>query len=322
MKAIRMYQVGGPEVLQFEDCPSPTPGRGEALIDIQAVGVNFADIYFRSGVFPPSSLPMIPGFEAAGVVSAVGEGVTQVKAGDVVAYTMVPNSYAQQVVAPEDMLVKMPEGLDARTGAAVILQGLTAHYLAHNIYPLKAGVSILVHAGAGGVGLLLIQMAKRNGATILTTVSTEEKAAMAKEAGADEAIIYTRDDFEEEVMMATGGKGVNVVFDSVGKTTFDKSLNCLMPRGYLALFGEASGLVPSVAMSRLNAGSLVVTRPSLNHFLADREELLWRTGDVLGWVASGELNVHIGGTFPLADAAEAQRQLEGRGTMGKLLLIP
>ena len=317
-----MYQVGGPEVLQFEDCPNPTPGHGEALIDIQAVGVNFADIYFRSGVFPPSNLPMIPGFEAAGVVSAVGEGVTQVKAGDVVAYSMVPDSYAQQVAAPEDMLVKMPEGLDARTGAAVILQGLTAHYLAHDIYPLKPGVSILVHAGAGGVGLLLIQMAKRTGATILTTVSTEEKAAMAKEAGADTAIIYTQDDFEEEVMKATGGKGVNVVFDSVGKTTFDKSLNCLMPRGYLALFGEASGLVPSVAMSRLNAGSLVVTRPSLNHFLADREELMSRAGDVLGWVASGELNVHIGGTFPLADAAEAQRQLEGRGTMGKLLLIP
>ena len=321
MKAIRIHEIGGPEVLKYEDCPAPTPGPGQALIDVQATGVNFTDVVTRrGGANPPPSLPMIPGMEAAGVVSAVGEGVTEVRVGDPVAYCTVTGSYAQQAAVPADILVKIPDGLDAKTCAAVLLQGMTAHYLSHNTYPLKPGDSALIHAGAGGTGLLLIQMAKRAGAYVFATVSTDEKAGLARGAGADRAIIYTREDFEEEIKRDTDGRGVQVVYDSVGKTTFDKGLNCLARRGCMALYGQSSGPVPLLDTASLRNGSLYLTRPTLGDHTA--EELRWRARQVLSWVKSGELKVNIGGTFTLADAAEAHRQLEGRGSTGKLVLIP
>ena len=322
MKAIQIHQVGGPEVLKYEDCPSPTPGPGQVLIDVQAIGINFIDVNIRNGAIPSPSLPITPGREAAGVVSALGEGVTDVKMGDLVTYCGVPGAYAQQAAVPSNVLIKIPEGLDARKGAAALLQGMTAHYLVHTTYPLKRGDSALVHAGAGGVGLLLIQMAKRAGAYVFATVSTGEKAALAREAGADKTIIYTREDFEDEVKKVNDGRGVQVVYDSVGRTTFDKSLKCLAPRGYMVLYGQASGPVPPVPVASLMNGSLFLTRPGLQDYTADRESLLWRAGEVLGWVASGELNLHIGGSFPLANAAEAHRQMEERQSTGKLLLIP
>ncbi len=322
MKAIRIHEVGGPEVLKYEECPTPIPGRGEVRVDVRAVGVNFTDVNTRKGVNPPASLPMTPGREAAGVVSAVGEGVTEVKVGDPVVYCSVTGSYAEQVVVPGSVLVRIPDGMDARTAAGVLLQGMTAHFLANSAYPLKPGDTALVHAGAGGTGLLLIQMAKRAGARVFATVSTEEKAAVARDAGADRAIIYRREDFEQEVKEATDGRGVEVVYDSVGKVTLEKSLNCVARRGYLALYGFASGQVPTVNMALLARGSVYLTRPTLDDYARDRQELLSRAGEVLGWVASGELKVRIGGTFPLADAAGAHRQLEGRHTTGKLLLIP
>jgi NADPH2:quinone reductase len=321
MKAIRIHEVGGPEVLKYEDCPDPTPGPGEALVDVQAIGVNFTDVNTRSGVNPPAIFPMTPGREAAGVVSAVGEGVINVKVGDRVVYCGVTGSYAEKVAVPADVLINMPPGLDARMGAAVLLQGMTAHYLAYSTYPLKAGDSCLVHAAAGGTGLLLTQMAKRAGAYVFATVSTDEKAALAGDAGADKTIIYTREDFEEEIKKATDGRGVNAVYDAVGKTTFDKSLKCLARLGCLALYGQASGPVPPVPTSSL-LGSSFLTRPTLGDYTATREDLLKRAGDVLGWAASGELKVRIGGTFPLSDAAEAHRQLQGRHSTGKLILIP
>ena len=322
MKAVRIHELGGPEVLRYEDCPSPTPGPGQALIEVEAIGVNFADVSTRSGSYPPASLPTTPGIEAAGVVSAVGDDVTDVNIGDRVAYWGVMGSYTQQVAIPANLLVKIPEGLDTRTGAAVMVQGMTAHYLAYGIYSLKPGDSVLVHAGAGGTGLLLIQMAKRAGAFVFATVSTDEKAALAREFGADMAINYTRENFEDEVKKATDGRGVQVVYDSVGRTTFDKSLKCLARRGYLALYGQSSGPVPPIDTASLARGSVFLTRPSLFDYTADREDLLRRAGEVLGWVSSGELKLRIGGTFPLADAAEAHRQLEGRESTGKLLLIP
>ena len=322
MKAIRIHEFGGPEVLKYEESPSPAPGQGQALIDVQAVGVNFADVSARrGGAIPPPSLPTTPGFEAAGVISAVGDGVGDVKVGDTVAYWGVRGSYAEQVAVPADVLVKIPQGLDAKMGAAVYLQGMTAHYLAFTTYPLKPGDFALVHAGAGGTGLLLIQMAKRAGAYVFATVSTEEKAALAMEAGADKAIIYTREDFVEEVNKTTDGQGCQAVYDSVGQTTFENSLNCLARRGCLALYGQSSGPVPPVAPANLR-GSSFLTRPSLVDHTANREELEWRAGEVFNWVASGDLKVRIGGEFPLAEAAEAHRQLEGRLSTGKLLLIP
>ena len=322
MKAIRIGEFGGPEVLKYEDCPDPTPEPGQALIDIQAIGVNFADVYARKGgMGPPPALPTTPGFEAAGVVSAVGEGVGDVKVGDTVVYWGVRGSYAEQAAVPAEVLVKIPAGLDAKTGAAVFLQGMTAHYLAFSTYPLKPGDYALVHAGAGGTGLMLIQMAKRAGAYVFATVSTEEKAALAREAGADKAIIYTREDFEEVVNKTTDGRGCQAVYDSVGQTTIEKSLNCLARRGCLALYGQSSGPVSPVAPGSLG-GSSFLTRPTLGDYTATREELDWRAGEVLGWVGSGELQVRVGGEFPLAEAAEAHRQLEGRLTTGKLLLIP
>ncbi len=322
MKAIRLHEVGGPEVLKYEDCPDPAPGPGEALVDVQAIGVNFTDVQTRRGASPPDSLPMTPGKEAAGVVAAVGEGVADVAQGDLVAFWGTTGTYAERVALPSDVLVKLPEGVDAKTGAAALLQGMTAHYLAYTTYPLKPGDRCVVHAGAGGTGLLLIQMAKRAGAYVFATVSTEEKAALAREAGADRAIIYTREDFEEVVRAGTGGQGVQVVYDSVGKTTFDQSMRCLGRRGCLALYGQASGPIPPVDSDLLRNGSLSLTRPTLTDYTATRDELLWRAGEVLGWVVSGELKLRIGGTFPLAQAAEAHRQLEGRHTTGKLLLIP
>ena len=322
MKAIRIYELGGPEVLKYEDIPDPSPAPGQVLIDIQAVGVNFTDVNIRVGVNPLPGLPVIPGIEAAGVVSAVGDGVMDLKAGDRVAYWGPRGAYAERVVVAANKVVKMPDGTDFRTGAAALVQGMTAHYLAYSTYPLKSGDSCVVHAGAGGTGLLLTQMAKRAGAYVFATVSTDEKAALAREAGADRTIIYTREDFEEEVNKATDGRGVQVVYDSVGKTTFDKSLDCLAPRGCLALYGHASGPVTAVSEDRLAEKSVFLIRPGLPHYTADREELLWRAGEVFDWIASGELKLHIGGTFPLADVAEAHRQLEGRHTTGKLLLIP
>ena len=322
MKAIRIHQVGGPEVLKLEDCPDPIPGRGEVLLDVKAVGVNFTDVHTRSGTNPAPSLPITPGREAAGVVAALGEGVTDFQVGDLVAYCGLTGSYSERVSVPASVLVNLPEGVDAATGATVLLQGMTAHYLAHGTYPLKPGDSALVHAGAGGTGLLLIQMAKRAGAFVFATVSTDDKAAVAREAGADRTIIYTRQDFEEEVRNSTGEKGVQVVYDSVGKDTFEKGIRCLANRGCIVLFGQASGAVPPLDPARLGKGSLYLTRSTLADYTASRDELLWRSGEVLSWVKSGELKLRIGGTFALADAAEAHRQLEGRLTTGKLLLIP
>ena len=322
MKAIRVSEHGGPEVLRYEEVPKPSPGPDQALIKLEAIGVNFIDTYHRTGLYPVS-LPFIPGLEGAGVVEAVGENVTEVQPGDRVAYTGIPGSYAEYVVAPAARLVKLPDAIGFREGAAIMLQGLTAHYLATSTYPLKSGDTALVHAAAGGVGLLLVQMAKLRGARVFGTVSTEEKARLAKEAGADEVILYTQQDFEAEVKRLTDGRGVNVVYDSVGKTTFEKSLNCLAPLGYLVLYGQSSGPVPPFDPLVLSQkGSLFLTRPSLGDYIPTREALLQRAGEVLGWLTSGQLKLHIGKVFPLAEAAEAHRQLEGRQTTGKVLLIP
>ena len=323
MKAVRIYELGGPEVLKYEDIPDPSPAPGEVLIDIRAIGVNFTELNTRLGINPPRTLPLTLGIEAAGVVSAVGDGVTDFGGGDRVAcFWGTMGSYAELATAPAERVVKLPDGMDFKAAAAALVQGMTAHYLAYSTYPLKPGDSCVVHAGAGGTGLLLTQLAKRAGAYVFSTVSTDEKAALAREAGADRTIIYTREDFEDEVNKATGGRGVQVVYDSVGKTTFDQSLNCLAPRGCMALYGHASGPVTGVSEERLAEKSVFLTRPGLPHYIADRKELLWRAGEVFDWIASGELKLHIGGTFPLADAAEAHRQMEGRHTTGKLLLIP
>ena len=322
MKAVQISQTGGPEVMKYTDVPDPTPGSGQALIDIQAVGVNYTDVQTRSGRNPPAALPVIPGVEGAGVVSAVGEGVSEVSVGDLVAYSGVGASYAEKVVAPADRLVKMPEGLSAEQGAAAMLQGMTAHYLVHTTYPLNSGDTALVHAAAGGVGLILTQMAKALGAQVIGTVSTEAKAQLAREAGADHVINYVEQDFEAEVNRITGNAGVQVVYDSVGASTFDKGIACLVQRGYMVLYGQASGPVPPVPVAVLNSKSLFLTRPGLADYTITREELLQRAGDVLGWVRSGKLKLHMHGNFSLSDAAEAHRQLEGRQTTGKLLLIP
>ncbi|GIX48268.1 MAG: alcohol dehydrogenase [Candidatus Tectimicrobiota bacterium] len=322
MKAVRIHRFGGPEVMQYEDVPTPTPGPGQVLVKLAAAGVNYIDVYQRTGLYP-NPLPYTLGLEGAGTVVAVGPEVTLFKEGDRVAYTGIPGSYAEYVVAPEARLVRLPDELDFKVGAGAMLQGMTAHYLAYSTYPLKPGDTCLIHAAAGGVGLLLVQMAKQCGARVIGTVSTEEKAALAREAGADEVILYTQQDFEAEVKRLTNGKGVNVVYDSVGKTTFEKSLNCLAPLGYMVLYGQSSGPVPPFDPAILNAkGSLFLTRPSLFHYIADRASLEKRAGDVLGWIASGKLKLRMEHTFPLAEAAEAHRQLEGRRTTGKVLLLP
>ena len=321
MKAVQITRTGGPDVLEYTTVPDPHPGPGQALVDLVAIGVNYTDVYTRSGLNPPS-LPTIPGLEAAGVVSKVGEGVDEVEVGDLVAYSGVSASYADKVVAPSWRLVKLPGDLNAEKGAAAMLQGMTAHYLAHSTYPLKPGDVAIIHAAAGGVGLLLTQMAKALGAEVIATVSTEAKAALARKAGADHVVIYTEKDFQEEVENITEGNGVEVAYDSVGASTFDKSVACLKPRGYMVLYGQASGPVAPVPVPVLNRKSLFLTRPGLADYTRTREELLQRAGDVLEWVRSGKLKLHIHGRLPLKDAAEAHRQLESRSTTGKLLLIP
>ena len=323
MRAIRVHEYGGPEVFKLEEITLPEPGGGEAIVTVEAAGVNFIDVYHRTGLYP-GALPFTPGMEAAGVVEAVGPGVYEVEVGDRVAYAMERGSYAERAVVPAWKLVRLPESLDAEAGAAAMLQGMTAHYLTRSTYPLAGGETALVHAAAGGVGLLLVQMAARIGATVIGTVSTEEKARLAREAGADAVILYTEGDFAEEALRLTDGRGVHVVYDSVGQATFDQSLACLRPRGLLALFGQSSGSVPPIDPSVLatGGGSLFLTRPGLAHYAADRGELLERAGDVLHWVATGELRLRIDRTYPLSEAAEAHRALEGRQTAGKVLLAP
>ena len=323
MKAIRVESPGGPEVLQYTDVPDPAPAEGQALLRIEAIGVNFIDVYFRTGLYKVPSLPFTPGQEAAGTIEAVGPGVTGLAPGDRVAYAGPMGSYAEKAVVPADRLVQLPEGLSARDGAAAMLQGMTAHYLACSTYPLKPGDICLVHAGAGGVGLLLCQIAKLRGARVLATTSTEEKARLAREAGADEVIFYNEQDFAAEARRLTGGQGVQVVYDGVGRATFDRSLDSLARRGTMTLFGQASGPVPPLDPTVLNGkGSLYLTRPSLFHYIADREELAWRAGDVLGWIRDGRLKLRIGLELPLREAAAAHRALEGRTTTGKVLLLP
>lgn len=321
MKAIVVESHGGPDVLVLREVDKPEPKANEALVRIEAAGVNFIDVYHRTGLYP-MKLPFTPGSEAAGTIVSVGADVSELREGDRVAYAMAPGAYAEYASVPAARLVKLPDGIDARAAAAAMLQGMTAHYLVTSTYKLKQGDTALVHAAAGGVGLLLIQLAKRVGARVFGTVSTDEKAALARDAGADEVILYTEQDFEEEVRRLTEGRGVEVVYDSVGKTTFIKSLGSLAPRGLLALFGQSSGPVPPFDAALLaQKGSLYLTRPSLAHYTAARDELLWRAGEVLSWVSTGELKLRIEKTFPLAEAAEAHRQLEGRKTTGKVLLI-
>jgi NADPH2:quinone reductase len=321
MKAIRFEATGGPEVLRLVDVPSPEAGPGQVLIRVEAAGLNFIDVYQRTGLYAVP-LPRTPGLEGAGVVLSLGPGVDGLSVGDRVAWSSTPGSYAEEVVVPADVLVKVPPAVESRIAAALMLQGMTAHYLVETVYPLKPGSACLVHAAAGGVGLLLVQMAKLKGARVYATVSTEEKAALARGAGADSVILYTREDFAAEVKRLTDGRGVDVVYDSVGVSTFERGLECLAPLGMMALFGQSSGVVPPFSPSLLARASLFLTRPTLFHYIADRSTLEWRAGDVLGQAASGQLSVRIGATYPLAEAAEAHRALEGRRTTGKVLLIP
>jgi len=306
--------------MQLADVPVPQPGPGQALVRVAASGVNFIDVYFRTGLYK-SDLPIAIGNEGAGTVESLGPNVSEVSVGDRVAWAMPRGSYAEYALVPAAQLVPIPSHVDFQTAAAAMLQGMTAHYLTHSTYPLKSGDTCVVHAAAGGAGGLIVQMAKMLGARVFGTVSTVEKAAIARQHGADEAILYTKVEFDSEVRRLTNGKGVDVVYDSVGKTTFDQSLNSLRPRGTIALFGQSSGSVPPFDPGILNGkGSLFLTRPSLGHYLLTREELLWRAGDVLQWIDQGKLKIRIGGVYPLADAAAAHRDLEGRRTTGKLLL--
>ena len=322
MKTIRIHEFGGPDVLKYEDLPEPAPKPNEAVVKIDAAGVNFIDIYQRMGTYK-LPLPMTLGLEGAGSVTAVGSDVTDIKVGDRVAWTSVPGGYAEFCAVPADRLVPLPASVTMKQGAAAMLQGITAHYLSHSTYALKAGDVCLVHAGAGGVGLLLTQIAKLRGARVITTVSTEEKAALSREAGADHVVLYTKQDFEAEVKQFTGGKGLPVVYDSVGLTTFDKSVNCLAPRGMLVLFGQSSGVVPPIDAQILSQkGSLFFTRPTLVHYIASRQELQDRARDLFGWIGSGKLKLRTEFEFPLRDAAAAQQALAGRKTTGKVLLIP
>ena len=322
MKAVRIHEFGGPDAMQYEEVPMPSPDANQVLVKLAAAGLNFIDVYQRTGLYP-NTLPYGLGLEGSGTVTAVGPGVSAFKEGDPVAYTGVPGAYAEYALVPADSLVRMPDGLDLKIGAAAMLQGMTAHYLAYSTYPLQAGDTCLIHAAAGGVGLLLVQMAKQCGARVIGTVSTEEKATLARDAGADEIILYTQQDFETEVQRITDGKGLQVIYDSVAKDTFDKGLNCLAPRGYMVLYGQSSGPIPPFDPNVLNGkGSLFLTRPSLFHYISDRASLEKRAGDVLGWIASGELKLRMEHNFDLKDVAEAHRSLEGRKTTGKVLLIP
>jgi NADPH2:quinone reductase len=322
MNAIRIHAPGGPEAMQLEDVPAPAPKSGEAVVKVDAAGVNYIDVYFRSGLYK-AEYPLTLGLEAGGTVTAVGPNVSEVKVGDKVAYTGIPGAYAEHAAVPAARLVVLPAGVSTKQGAAAMLQGMTAHYLACSTYPLKKGDTCLVHAAAGGVGLLLCQIAKMRGARVIGTVSTDEKAKLAREAGADETIIYTRQDFEAEVKRLTDGKGLQVVYDAVGKDTWDKSLNSLAPRGLIALYGQSSGPIGQIDPQILNTkGSLFLTRPSLNHHIASRDELQSRAGEVLGWIREGKLRVRMEFEFPLKAAADAHRALEGRKTTGKVLLVP
>jgi NADPH2:quinone reductase len=320
MKRIEVATVGGPEQMHVADVPVPQPGSKEALVRVAASGVNFIDVYFRSGLYKAET-PVTLGSEAAGTVEAVGSEVTEVAVGDRVAYAMARGSYAEYAVVPAAQLVKIPDHVDFQTAAAAMLQGMTAHYLTHSTYPVKNGDTVLVHAAAGGAGGLTVQMAKMLGARVFGTASNQEKAQIARQNGADEVILYTEVDFQAEARRLTSGRGVDVVYDSVGKTTFDKSLGSLRPRGMMVLFGQSSGSVPLFDPNTLNGkGSLYLTRPSLAHYLLTREELLWRAGDVLRWIDEGKLKLRIDRTYPLAEAASAHRDLEARRTAGKLLI--
>ncbi|MEP6688056.1 MAG: quinone oxidoreductase [Gemmatimonadales bacterium] len=322
MKVIRVHRHGGPEVLELEETEVPHPGPGQALLRVEAVGVNFVEIYQRTGLYKVP-LPFIAGAEAAGTVETVGPGVTTVRPGDRVGTVNALGAYAEYTLVQAERLVPLPDGVTSRQAAAVLLQGATAQYLTATTFPLARGQTCLVHAAAGGVGQLLCQMARRIGARVIATVSTEEKAALAREAGADEVILYTQTDFEAEVKRLTGGAGVHVIYDSVGRTTFVKGLNCLGSRGMMVLFGQSSGPVePFEVQTLAQKGSLFLTRPTLHHYVASRAELLERAGQVLGWAASGVLKVGIGKELPLVQAAEAHRELEGRRTTGKVVLIP
>src|SRR5947208_2179321 len=322
MKAVRMHAPGGPEVLTYEDVPETQPKASEAIVTIDAAGLNYVDVYYRSGLYK-AELPMTLGLEAGGTVTAVGPNVTEVKVGDKVAYTGVAGAYAQYAAVPAQRLVVLPASVSTRQGAAAMLQGMTAHYLACSTHPLKKGDTCLVHAAAGGVGLLLCQIAKMRGARVIGTVSTEEKAKLARDAGADEVINYARQDFEAEVKRITGGKGVQVVYDGVGKTTWDKSLTSLAPRGLMTLYGQSSGPIGQIDPQILNAkGSVYLARPSLSHYISTREDLQWRAGELLGWIRDGKLRLRTEFEYPMKDAAEAHRALEGRKTTGKVLLIP
>ena len=320
MKAIQITTVGGPEVLRLSDLADPTPGTGEVLIRVHASGVNFIDVYYREGKYK-SPLPFIPGAEGSGVIAALGEGVTGFAVGDAVAWYGPLGSYTELAVVKAAIVIKIPQGVSLDTAAAIMMQGITAHYLSHSTFELKAGHTALVHAAAGGVGALLTQMAAAIGARVIATVSTSEKAEVARAAGASEVILYTETDFEAETKRLTGGKGVDVVYDGVGLTTFEPSLKCLRKRGLLALYGAASGPVPPFDLGRLSSlGSLFVTRPISLDYVQTREELTGRTDDLFRWVLEGKLKVRIDRSYPLTEAAQAHRDLEGRGTMGKLLL--
>ena len=322
MKAVQIQKQGGPEVLEVVDLDTPTPGEGEVLVKLEASGINFIDVYQRSGLYKVE-LPYVLGLEGAGTVAGVGENVSGFKKGDRVAYTGTSGSYAEAVLVPAERLVSVPESVSLETAAAVMLQGMTAQYLSHSTYPIQEGDTCLVHAVAGGVGLLLTQLAKLRGAVVIGTASTLEKAERARKVGADHVILYTEQDFEEEVKRLTDGDGVQVVYDSVGETTFDKSLNCLAPRGYMVLYGQSSGPVGAFDPQVLNSkGSLFLTRPSLFHYIAEREELVKRAGELFVLISEGNLDVHVDSTFPLEDVAEAHRKLENRETSGKVLLTP
>lgn len=322
MRAIQLTQTGAPDVLALTDLPVPAPKANEVLIRLTAIGVNYIDTYHRSGLYPVP-LPFVPGSEGAGVIEALGEGVANWQPGQRVAYTMHPGSYAEYAIVPADKLVPLPDAVSDEQAAAVLLQGMTAQYLAYTTYPIRPGDTVLIHAGAGGVGLLLTQIARQRGARVITTVSTEEKAQLSRENGADEVILYSQTDVAAEVRRLTGGQGVHVVYDSVGQNTFEGSLNSLRPLGTLASFGSSSGPVPPVTITTLTAkGSLLLTRPSLAHYIATRSALLERAEMVFNWVASGQLKLLIQPPYPLADAPQAHRDLESRSTTGKLLLVP
>ncbi|MEE9263216.1 MAG: quinone oxidoreductase [Vicinamibacteria bacterium] len=322
MKAIRIHQVGGPETMQLEEIPQPEPARGETRVRLEAIGVNYIDTYHRTGLYP-LDLPFTPGIEGAGVVEEVGPSVEDVRVGDRVAFANSLGAYSEEKVVAAKNLAKLPEGMESRTAAAAMLQGITAHYLTRSTFPLGPGNKVLVHAAAGGVGLLLVQLAKRFGATVFGTVSNTEKAEAARAAGADHVILYTQTDFATEVEKLTDGKGVDVVYDSVGKETYKRSMACLVTRGLLVLYGNASGPVPPIDPLTLGkAGSIFLTRPTVAHYTRDRREFLGRVEEIFSWIQSGELRLTIDRALPLSGAAEAHRLLEGRKTKGKLLLVP